>query len=346
MEYYGIRGIALEWFHSYFKGRKQSVVVGGEMSENLNINYGVPKGSVLGPLLFLLYINDIPLSSKVFDFHLFADDTSLFMSNANLENSELEANMELANISDWLIANKLSLNTKKSNFLVTTPGHKKSKNIKICINNEEIAESNSVKYLGVLIDNNLNWKPHIQQTKLKIAKSIGVLSRLRHLASKEILVSIYNAFIQPHLNYGIINWGGTYTSILEPLRKVMKHAVRLITFQPRTAHSQPLFKKLRILCFDDCYRLESAKFMHDINNNMLGKQFCDLFLLTKCKHNMNTRQATSGLFSQPALRTNSKKNSIINNGVKIWNDIPLDIRQFKSKINFKKKYRLWLLAKY
>ena len=101
-----------------------------------------------------------------------------------------------------------------------------------------------------------------------------MLSRLRHIVSKDILVSIYNAFIQPHITYSIINWGGNYTSILEPLRKAMKHAVRLISFEPMKSHAQPLFKKLKLLCLDDCYRLECAKFMYDINNNTLEKQFC------------------------------------------------------------------------
>ena len=173
-----------------------------------------------------------------------------------------------------------------------------------------------------------------------------MLSRLRHIVSKDILVSIYTAFIQPHITYSIINWGGTYTSILEPLRKAMKHAVRLVSFEPMKSHAQPLFKKLTLSCLDDCYPLECAKFMHDSNNNILEKQVYDLFLLTKCKHTSKTRQATLGLFSQPALRTNSKKNSISNTSVKIWNDIPVEIRQSKTKCHFKKKYKSWLFCKY
>ncbi len=211
----------MEWFCSYLTGRKQSVFVGGELSESLVISHGVPQGSVLGPLLFLLYINDIPNSSKSFDFHLFADDTSLFMSHENLKTLESNVNTELANISDWLIANKLSLNTKKSSHLIFSPKNKRvNQEVSIQINKENLAEAQSVKYLGVLIDNKLNWKTHVQQTNLKISKGVGVLARLRHFVSKDILISIYNAFIQPHINYGIINWGGTYKSILDPVKKV------------------------------------------------------------------------------------------------------------------------------
>ena len=139
------------------------------------------------------------------------------------------------------------------------------------------SETNSVKYFGVLIDNNLTWKTHIQPTNLKLAKSIGVLSRLRHIVSKDILVSIYNVFIPPHITYSITNWGGTYTSVVEPVRKGVKQAVRVISFEPMKSHAQPLFKKLKLSCLDDCYRLECAKFMYEINNNSLEKQFCDMF---------------------------------------------------------------------
>ncbi len=106
----------------------------------------------------------------------------------------------------------------------------------------------------------------------------------------------------------------------------MKHAVRLINFVSQRAHSKPLFKKLRLLCLEDSYKNECATFMFDINNNRLEKHFSDLFQLTSSKHSIRTRQATSGSFSQPIMRTNSLQNSVINNGVKIWNNIPKDIR--------------------
>ncbi len=266
------------------------------------------------------------------------------MSHENLKTLESNVNTELANISDWLIANKLSLNTKKSSHLIFSPKNKRvNQEVSIQINKENLAEAQSVKYLGVLIDNKLNWKTHVQQTNLKISKGVGVLARLRHFVSKDILISIYNAFIQPHINYGLINWRGTYKSILDPVKKSMKRPVWLINFEPVTAHSKPLFNKLKLLSLDDSYKIECAKFMFDINNNDLEKHFCDMFQLTSTRHPMRTRQATSGSFSQPIMRTNAKQNSVINNGVKIWNSIPKDIRFCKSKFAFKKFLKIWLL---
>ena len=319
LDYYGIRGIALDWLHSYLKDRTQRVVVGGEFSDSLNITYGVPQGSVLGPLLCLIYINDIPKSTQYFDFHRFAVDTSLFMSDENLETLESKTNAELAKISDWLIANKLSLNTKKSNVLTIPPKNKTpNRSLDMFINNEKLAESQSVKYVGVLLNSKLSWKDHIQQTTLNMSKSIGILARIRHYAPKNILIHIYNAFITSYITYGITNWGGTYNTSLDPLRQCTKSAVRLITFQSRTTHSQPLFTELKLLCVNDCYKMECANFMRDINNNNLDDNFCSLFQLTRNRHDILTRQASSGFFVQPVIQTTIKHQSIINNGAKIW----------------------------
>ena len=138
----------MDWFRSYLKDRTQRVYEGGQFSDSLSVTYGVPQGSVLGPLLFLLYINDIPQASKVLGFHLFAEDTSLFFSNPNLNVIEDTVNAELGKISDWLIANKLTLNTKKSNFLLLHPRQRKpSRKINLSIDNEPLVKTDHAKYL-------------------------------------------------------------------------------------------------------------------------------------------------------------------------------------------------------
>ena len=153
----------------------------------------------------------------------------------------------LLNISDWLIANKLTLNTSKSNFLIiTTRQKKRTQKINLRINNEPIAEKDHVKYLGVLIDQHLSWKPHIQQVNIKVAKSLGIIAKMRHFVPGNILLNIFHAFISPRISYGLLNWGGAYKTILGLLRINLKRAVKLMTFKPWTAHSQPLFKSLKL----------------------------------------------------------------------------------------------------
>ena len=162
LEHYGFRGIAYSWFKSYLNQRTQIAAMNGVDGNELTINCGVPQGSVLGPLLFLIYINDIYQSSQILPFRLFADDPSILLANKNLEILEQTRNSELKKASVRLLANKQSVNVSKSKFLVIS-SRKIDKNIKLKINNKELKHENYTKYLGVIIDDKLNWKLYIKQ---------------------------------------------------------------------------------------------------------------------------------------------------------------------------------------
>ena len=149
----------LHWFQSYLSNRKQYVSINGESSESLGINCGVPQGSVLGPLLFLLYINDLPNISKLLNFYLFADDTNIYYESSSLQELEKTINKELHKLYLWLNVNRLSLNIDKTNYIIFHPYNKPMKqHITIKINKKAIKEKESIKYLGVLIDSTLSWK--------------------------------------------------------------------------------------------------------------------------------------------------------------------------------------------
>ena len=320
------------WFRSYLTDRTQRVFVNGELSENKNIKHGVPQGSVLRPILFLLYINDVPNASNIIQFHLFADGTSLFYSSTSIDQLEEVVNSALLNISDWLTANELTFNTSTSNFMITKPRQRKLfKNVKLKINNEISHESECVKYLGVLMDKSLTWKEHIQYINTKLAKNIGILAKLRYFTPQDTLCSIYNAFISPYVNYCTIIWGGASTAILDPLSKSFKKAARIVFFEKQTAPSKLLFKTLKSLTLEGTYNLECAKFMFDISKGRFEDFLSKYFQLSKDRHKIQTRQATSGRFSFTKTRTKHKLSFITILGVRIWNNIPIDTRDSPTK---------------
>ena len=211
---YGIRGIILEWFSSYLKGRSQVTQIGENVSTKELNSCGVPQGSVLGPLLYRININDIHKSSDKLNFFLFADNTTLLFAHKNLKVLEQVVNSELSKVSEWLVVNKFSLNIKKSNYLIFCPSQKKFNmeiSIKMYDNSANgfcrLDRKDFVKFLGILIDCNLKWKHHIDFISLKISKTIGILARLRHFVPTETLIMIYRSLIMPYLSYGICVWG-------------------------------------------------------------------------------------------------------------------------------------------
>ena len=202
----GFRGIINDWFSSYLNNRMQSTQIGPYISNKANVSYGIPQESVLGPLLFLLYVNDIHPCSNKLKFYLFADDTNILYADKNLKSLENIVNIELQNLHEWLTSNKLTLNTTKTNFVIFHPYHKKvtyQPSLYMFDNekNEHVTleSKNYIKYLGVLIDKNLTWEYHIDAITAKISKTVGLISKLRHSISRHILLYIYQTLIHPRL---------------------------------------------------------------------------------------------------------------------------------------------------
>ena len=198
LENYGIRGPAKDWFESYLKNRHQIVKIGDTLSDKMQIVCGVPQGSILGPILFLLYINDIKNSSKILKFFLYADDTSTLLRSKSIQELESIYNKELSYVTDWLNANKLTLNVEKSNLVLFRSTKKTVETLNIKIKGEQIQEKDYTKYLGILIDNKLSWNCHIKHVNLKISKGIGILTKLRRYLSKGVLRTLFYALRNKH----------------------------------------------------------------------------------------------------------------------------------------------------
>lgn len=315
LNYYGIRGIPLKLLKSYLSNRRQSVrLSGSSMSETLPMSHGVPQGSVLGPLLFIIYINDLCKFLGSDRCALFADDTTLITSD-NDYNLLLSKTIELVNkTSSWFTANKLQLNSNKTQRLVCSP-------------NPSVGRGENVKILGVIVDNSLNWLPHINQLSCKLSSSTFVLRRLSSLCTTDTLKMAYHSLFHSHLLYGIILWGNCSHAI--KIFKIQKRAVRVIAGVGYREHCRPYFIKFRIMTLPCAFIFNSLLEIH--KNGLHAPKHSD-------NHSYNTRNA--GNFQIPKFRlTKSNKNTL---DYKLYNILPRNLRQLNLNL-FKKSIKHHLL---
>ena len=347
---YGIRGLANRWFQSYLQDREQYVNFKNVLSSKSKIITGVPQGSILGPLLFLFYINDICKSSELLRFILYADDTNIFYCDNNIEHLCEIVNRELQGVMQWFKANSLSVNLKKTNFVIfgTSAKIRTSKACEIYLDNVKIMRSKTAKFLGVVIDENLSWKNHINYIKAKIAKNVGIIRGLKYLLPESTLKTPYNTLILPYLNYCNIIWASNKPTRLQPLLLLQKRAVRSITRSSYSAHSLPLFFKLKYLTIFDLNEVLMAKFMYRHQNHCLPKIFTSYFHTNSSIHDHFTR--ISNNLHIPYARTDVMDIQIRFCGPILWNCI----HQFRPTLivgshrwqSLKKHYKSELLAKY
>ena len=284
----------------------------GVDSETKDITCGVPQGSVLGPLLFLLYINDLPNISNKLKFFLFADDTNIYYESKELKKLEKIMNTEMEKLHEWLCLNRLSLNITKTNFVIFHAINKpKLHVVTILINKHAIDEVETVKYLGILIDYQLTFKNQLDELSKKISRAIGVLYKLRPFVTTKILTNIYYAIVYPFLLYGIVVWGNANKILLEPLHILQKKIIRMITFNDNytnlpgpLVHTLPLFHQHKILKIYDIHRLQVGKFVYESVNNIGTSQSVLKFTKACDIHNHNTRSANQGNFFVDNVRTN------------------------------------------
>ena len=214
------------------------------------IKTGVPQGSILGPLLFLVYNNDLPEISRQIKMVMYADDTTLYCNLGDL--SEDIINNELTNVSEWLAANKLSLNLKKTKYMVFHTPQRKVTYPEIKINNILIERVSEFSFLGIIFNSNLKWHTHNNYITTTITGIVGLLWRLKDLYPMTVLRVLYNSLILPHLSHGILTWGANISRD-DKLHLIQKRCIRIISNSSFIADTEPTCKYLRIINSSDMY---------------------------------------------------------------------------------------------
>ena len=346
--HYGIRGNANSWFYSYLSHRSQTVTINETTSSKKSITCGVPQGSILGPLLFLIYVNDMNHSVKSSTVYHFADDTNLLYSDKTIMKLKTALNKDLASLYDWLYANRLSLNAGKTEFIVFRPPRKKmALRITLKLHHSKLYESSKIKYLGLILDNKLNWKAHINELSKKLSRAIGLLYKVRNFCKTSTIRSLYFSLFNSHLSYGLVVWGNANISDINKIKSLQKRAIHAISEQPdNTDH---IFFEQNILNIDDQLKVQMSSLMWEYDHNTLPSSLRDLFKRTNLVHNYSTRGSNKGnLFHEKVNTTKYGINSFKYQGIKIINNLKkLPIYQnthVKSK--FLKQLKTYLLSEY
>ena len=333
LDHYGFRGIINNWFRSYLTNRKQKVVINGFESNSKTLPHGVPQGSVLGPILFLIYINDLHHCIKYCTTYHFADDTNLLNISNDYQTLRKKVNYDLFNLHKWLTANKISLNEGKTELIFFRKSGPVPL-IKIKLHGKSLIPSNSVKYLGIYLDEFLSGEAHCQQLVKKLNRGNGMLAKARHYVPQSDLKNIYHAIFASHLMYGAQVWTPKLLSVSEKMFRLQKGAMRIMTFSEFKSHSEPLFKQLRIPKFQDSILLNNCTFVYDFLQGNLPDSFQNTFTRTDDLHATNTRQASSGMLTTPHFNTTTfGLKSIYSKCIKSWNTISFEINQINREKN-------------
>ena len=351
LQYYGIRGRCLEILKSYLSKRTQRTKFQGAYSDDCLVEFGVPQGSVLGPLLFLLYINDIVGSTTLGNFVLFADDTNIFVSGESEDEAYKSANSVLEKVYGYMYSNKLHINISKSCYIHFYPHinrmtcarvrpFTKNNNLNLYLGGKLLKKVDKVKFLGVIIDEELNWEAHINHLEAKLNCSIVMIKRIKRFIPKSQYLKLYNALFLSHLTYCISCWGGVPKYKLVKIFAIQKRCIRLLfgkefsydhpeyyqtcararTFAENMApkmytleHTKPLFNEHELLNLENLYTYHTFMEVYKLLKFQSPIALRDYFTLSYRNHKLT--------LIVPQVSLNKRRQNFIFKSVIIWNKL-------------------------
>lgn len=332
LENLGIRGMALTLLETYINNRRQFTMVNDNKSELKSIKSGVPQGSVLGPTLYNLYVMDIQNLQLKARYFSYADDTVLVYSGTELQELEVNINEDLDKFVSWTGNNKLVVNASKTKFMTFKQKNKKMVPIKVNINNKVIDEVETIKYLGVWVDNRLSWKQHIQSVEDKLVPLIGALYRCRDILCNKTKKLLYHAHIQSHLNYNITTWGNATKTLLSKLQRTQNKCIKSLYNIKRLTPTNQLYNSVDLSNVETILRIKQSTLIYNIvrkklkSNSSLSTNNMVHNYITRAHQHLRTRQC----------KTNIGKNSTINSSIITYNNLPSSYKEIKTINGFKR----------
>ena len=350
LEHYGIRDSSNIWFKNYLSDREQFVTINGIESAKSKMVCGVPQGSVLGPLLFLLFINDLPNSTNFLTL-LFADDTTFQVSGVNLDRIFQQANDDLEKSSVWFQANKLTLNAKKTKYMIFSDKNLETGTHNLKIGNQTIEQVGTnckekyFKFVGHVLDDKLSWEGHIQHIAKKLASANYGINTSKNFLPLKIRKTLYYSLFDSHLNFGNLLWGCAKNKFINKLENLQKKCIRNVALKSYRAHTEPLFKQLEILKLSDKLSYCRASFMHAYRHEKLPPSFSGIFTDTIMSDETQSRHNDYNYLNEPAIKRcleNFPLKQIIFN----WNALDIDLKATGELAEFKTMLKEKYLSQY
>jgi len=342
LDHYGVRHVPLKWFTSYLSNRSQVTYVNNVISDMGFIRTGVPQGSILGPLLFILYINDLPGCLRKCEANMYADDTAFYFRNKDKNIVSDSLNEDIINIYSWLCSNKLSLHVGKTNVILVC-NHQKvryldSTNLGIKLNDFELTQTDSVGYLGVELDSRCNFDKHTNALICKVNKSIGVLKRCSPYLPIEARKTLYNTLVLPHIDYCSTVWGCTSQTNVMRVQRLQNRAMRSILKEGPRTHIEDMLHQLGWLSVKQRLVHNKLVLMWRIVHGAAPSYLTENLRLSRDVHRYNTVGSSNRNIYIP----NAHKHSIFRYNANLWNGLPSEMRNIPVLDTFKRHLKAYV----